>query len=81
MLINLCSLSKVREDYHLQYVRNIQKKQKEGAKLIVAGCIAKISSEAVAALNPYAAVAPTDRHQLDELLNADTKIKEFGDHG
>ncbi len=81
IVLNLCALSKTREEYHLEYIRNVQKIKNKAAKLIIVGCIAKISQKEVEALQPDACIPPTDWHKLDEILKFNPEFSEINERG
>lgn len=73
LLVDTCGFSQIREDQSIDVIEQSKKFAKEGAKVIVCGCVVGINPERVKEKVGADCFSPKNEEQLARILNLDTQ--------
>ncbi len=80
LVIATCGFSKEEEDQEINAIDELNKKKKNGARVIVTGCLPKINKNRVDKVFQGDYVETTNIEKFDEILDFDVKTTQFNNN-
>lgn len=76
IIIDTCALTGSEEDTFIGIIKELLKKKKEGARLIVCGCLPKINPERLSGIYNGHALDPSSISEIDKIIDARISISD-----
>ena len=80
VVISTCAFDQHYEDDGVDLIEGVKKDMKEGAKVVVAGCLSKINPQRFEEVCDFTPLAPREMEKLEEIVPSDTPLDSISAH-